>query len=126
MIEIHPNGIDFHNDSWPKNESQTLKVTLLNASWGPYFTEIGDIITVATKSNLPLVSRRDGDLYLFVGASWLIDSQLLVEPDFENDPGFSDIMRGSVCNEIGKTCHVEEFHIHQVVWKYLVCLCPNQ
>lgn len=62
--------------------------------------------------NLPLVIRKDGDFYLFVGACLLIDSELADEPDIQTDPGFSDIMRGSVCKDIGKSSRLDEFLIY--------------
>ena len=93
--------------------SDAREVTFLNTSWGPLWTEIGDIIVVAAGSELPLVLRKDGDFYLFIGACLLIDSQLTHPPtDLAADPGMSDIMHGNLCKSIGDSNELEEFLIH--------------
>ncbi|KAE9367474.1 HET-domain-containing protein [Stipitochalara longipes BDJ] len=79
-------------------------------SWGPYWGKVGDIIAVIRGSSTPLVLRRSGKHYLFVGACWLIDSELQgTGMPGQDDPGFSDIMRGALWDEIGKSCELERF-----------------
>jgi hypothetical protein len=79
-------------------------------SWGPYWGKVGDIIVVVRGSSTPLVLRKSGKHYLFVGACWLIDSELQgTGMPGQDDPGFSDIMRGALWDEIGKTCELERF-----------------
>lgn len=108
-------------DSWPVGENGVSSVAFDNTSWGPLKAEPGDIIIVSAGSRLPLVLRRHGGMYLFVGACWLIDhklddltklsdlNQLNSTSKAEKDPGFSPVMFGSIIEEIGKTCNVEEF-----------------
>ncbi|PQE32650.1 heterokaryon incompatibility protein [Rutstroemia sp. NJR-2017a WRK4] len=43
-------------------------MSLNDSSWGPPCAEAGDIIIVSKISPIPLVLRKDGDTYLFVGA----------------------------------------------------------
>ncbi|PMD41902.1 HET-domain-containing protein [Hyaloscypha variabilis F] len=79
-------------------------------SWGPYWGKVGDIIVVARGSSTPLVLRKSGRHYLFVGACWLIDSELQgTGMPGQDDPGFSDIMRGALWDQIGKSCKLERF-----------------
>jgi hypothetical protein len=79
-------------------------------SWGPYWGKVGDIIAVVRGSSIPLVLRKSGKHYLFVGACWLIDSELQgTGIPGQDDPGFSDIMRGALWDEIGKSCELERF-----------------
>jgi hypothetical protein len=79
-------------------------------SWGPYWGKVGDIIAVVRGSSIPLVLRKSGKHYLFVGACWLIDSELQgTGIPGQDDPGFSDIMRGALWDEIGKSCKLERF-----------------
>jgi hypothetical protein len=69
-----------------------------NTSWGPYWIETGDIIIISAIYYIPLVLRRDKYSYLFVGACWLIDSELRGGESIDDlieDPGTSSIMRGS-------------------------------
>jgi len=103
-------------DPWPSNEPGKPDVTYLNTSWAPYRTEIGYIIVVAMGCCVPLVLRRGGAGYLFVGMCWLITSQILRNvrggsPGFGTDAGFSDIMRGGIWSEVGSTRRLEKFHI---------------
>jgi len=79
-------------------------------SWGPYWGKVGDIIAVIGGSTTPLVLRKSGKHYLFVGACWLIDSELQGNGmPGQDDPGFSDVMRGALWDEVGKTCELETF-----------------
>jgi hypothetical protein len=74
--------------------------------------ELGGIIIVAKGSRTPLILRRFESHHLFVGGCWLIDKQL--GENFHQapvDPGFSNIMTGSVWDEIGKGRQEEEFYI---------------
>lgn len=96
----------------PLTRRKKVAPTPWNTSWGPYWVEVGDIIIVAKGSSFPLVLRRFRDYYLFVGVCWLIDSQIRERATFSaEDPGFSDIMRGSVWDEVGKSRQEEQFHI---------------
>lgn len=79
-------------------------------SWGPYWGKVGDIIAVIGGSTTPLVLRKSGKHYLFVGACWLIDSELQgTGMPGQDDPGFSDIMRGALWDDIGHSCQLERF-----------------
>jgi hypothetical protein len=84
---------------------------MYNSSWGPHWAERGDVIIISPLCTIPLVLRRDGDAYLFVGGCCLIDSELQsrIGSDFDgNDPGFSTIMHGNAWDEK----KVEEFRIN--------------
>lgn len=105
----------FEYEEWPLDASE---ITILNTSWAPHATQLGDIIVVADGCPIPLVLRKSGAFYFVLGGCWLIDSKL--ESDFphlirsdpwlggeshavespsarlRDDPGFSDVMRGSV------------------------------
>jgi hypothetical protein len=91
---------------------------MYNTSWGPFWVESGDIIIISDVCPTPMVIRRDGDSYLFVGGCWLIDEELqgpeefideeLVAEELIKDPGTSSIMRGSATWENAK---VETFRI---------------
>lgn len=100
-------------DPWPPNGSD---VSYLNTSWAPHRTEVGDIIVVAMGCCVPLVLRRDGEGYLFVGMCWLITSRILTRvrggsPGFDTDPGFEEIMRGGIWREVGAAGRLEKFRI---------------
>ncbi|KAJ9151264.1 HET-domain-containing protein [Pleurostoma richardsiae] len=99
-------------DPWPAVEEGGEEISWKNTSWGPYRAEVGDIIIVTPLSNIPMVlRRREGDGYLFVGMCWLIDSRI-TPGRFETDPGFSDIMRGSIWDDVGRTRVVEMFEVY--------------
>jgi hypothetical protein len=112
----------FQPSTWPE-EDREGEVTFENTSWGPCKTEIGDIVIVAASSRLPLVLRKYGKYYLFVGCCWLIDlaiedfTSLSKWTDVRNltkpstDTGFSDIMHGNAVVEIGKNRQVEKFSL---------------
>jgi len=82
-------------------------MTMSNSSWGPYWAESGDIIIISRLCWAPLVLRRDGTEFLFVGGCCLVDSELRGSgpghmSDIEalsKDPGFSPIMHGSAWDE---------------------------
>jgi hypothetical protein len=104
---------------WPSTRGEEKPApTPENTSWGPYWVEVGDIIIVVKGSFLPLVLRRTSDYYLFVGACYLIDSQIFqVEEEggrafTADDPGFSSIMCGSVWDEVGKSRQEEQFYLY--------------
>ena len=99
---------DLHNQSG----------NMYNTSWGPFWVESGDIIIISGVCPTPMVIRRDGDSYLFVGGCWLIDEELqgpeesideeLVVEELIKDPGTSSIMRISAAWDDAK---VETFRI---------------
>jgi hypothetical protein len=94
-------------------ENTASSMDIYNSSWGPHWAEQGDIIIISLLCIIPLVLRRDGDAYMFVGGCWLIDSELQGgneegPPNLENDPGFSTIMHGSAWDET----KVEDFRIN--------------
>jgi hypothetical protein len=103
----------------PIPESGPLAATFENTNWGPCKAEAGDIILVAAGSKIPLVLRKDGNRFLFVGGCFLVDSQIDVTKLKLNCgqlEGFSKIMYGSAVEAIGKTyggktCEVEEFEL---------------
>jgi hypothetical protein len=83
-------------------------ISMLNTSWAPCHTQIGDIIIDTPGCDIPLVLRKDGDVYLFVGGVWLIDSEMIVPKigvvykfEIKDNPGFSRFMYGAAC--AGKT-----------------------
>ncbi|KAF4609835.1 hypothetical protein G7Y89_g15788 [Cudoniella acicularis] len=84
--------------------------TMRNTNWGPLLTEVGDIIVVAVASTIPLVLRKRGGFYLFVGGCWLIDRELEAtrSDNWQSDPAFSRIMHGSAWDE----SKLEKFYIH--------------
>jgi hypothetical protein len=45
----------------------TSPMDMYNSSWGPDWAERGDVIIISPLCTIPLVLRRDGDAYLFVG-----------------------------------------------------------
>jgi hypothetical protein len=99
---------------WPVSESEQPAPTFENTSWGPIMAENRDIIVVAAGCKIPLVLRRHDDKYLFVGGCWLIESKVDVrklERECGELDGFSKIMYGSVVEQIGKTCEVEDFEL---------------
>lgn len=84
-----------------------------NTSWGPIFSEVGDIIIVIAGFTLPLVLRMfEKGKYLFVGACLLIEREIenCMEP--ESDRGYSDIMHGRVCEGLPKDYEAEVFCIY--------------
>lgn len=85
--------------------------TILNTSWGPRWGEAGDSIIIAQGCCVPLVLRNQAPHNVFVGACLLLQGKLIDSGKMSTDPGFSDIMRGSAWEEVGKTPHEEEFHI---------------
>jgi len=103
---------DLH--AWASEAGVTSPMDMYNSSWGPHWAERGDIIIISPLCTIPLVLRRDGDAYLFVGGCWLIDSELQGggvgsdQFDIKDDPGFSTIMHGSAWDET----KVEEFRIN--------------
>lgn len=99
-------------EAWPTERGMSA-VTFENTSWGPCKSKIGDIIVVAAGCKIPLVLRKHGDKYLFVGGCWLIDSQIkdLTKAARGRDEAFSPVMYGSIIKEIGKSCEVEEFDL---------------
>jgi hypothetical protein len=99
--------------AWASEEDATSLMDMYNSSWGPHWAKRGDIIIISPLCTIPLVLRRDGDAYLFVGGCWLIDSELQGgvgsdEWDMKDDPGFSTIMHGSAWEETKG----EEFRIN--------------
>jgi hypothetical protein len=85
-------------------------MTMKNSSWGSYWAETGDIIIVSQACTIPLIIRKHGDAYLFVGGCWLVDSELRKgqrDAKATEDPGFSTIMRGSAWDKN----KLEEFRI---------------
>ena len=99
------------SEPWPAN-STAPAATFENTSWGPCKAEIGDIIIVAAGCKIPLVLRKHDCHYLFVGACWLIDSQIEDITELKKkDSAFSPLMYGSIIKEIGVTCEVEEFNL---------------
>jgi hypothetical protein len=102
------------NEAVPENVISSA--TFENTSWGPCKAERGDIIIVAAGSNIPLVLRKEEERFLFVGGCWLVKSQInlftLLEPGKSGkQEGFDEIMYGSIVEEIGKTCVVEQFDL---------------
>jgi hypothetical protein len=85
------------------------EVNMMNTSWAPCHTQVGDIIIVAAGCNTPLVLRKENEKYLLVGGVWLIDSELETENKDdertvicqEGNNGFSRLMYGAACE--GKT-----------------------
>ncbi|KAL5318951.1 hypothetical protein ACEPPN_014019 [Leptodophora sp. 'Broadleaf-Isolate-01'] len=113
----HLNGMDTAISNEAVLESDVSSATFENTSWGPCKAERGDIIVVAAGSNIPLVLRKEGEGFLFVGGCWLVKSQInlsaLLEPEKSSkQEGFDEIMYGSIAKEIGKTCVVEEFELY--------------
>jgi Heterokaryon incompatibility protein (HET) len=100
-------------------ENVPLTSTFENSNWAPCKAEAGDIIVVAAGSKLPLVLRKCSEGFLFVGACFLVDSQIdvtCITPKYEQLEGFSKIMYGSAVEAIGKSsegnnCEVEEFQL---------------
>ena len=72
--------------------------TYLDSSWAPYSTEEHDLICVVGGCRLPLILRKESrkNKFRIVGACFLIDSTLGARPDFANDEGFSNIIRGRI------------------------------
>lgn len=67
---------------------------------------------MAKVSRIPLVLRRFKSHCLFVGGCWLIDKQL--GENFHRapiDPGFSNVMTGSVWERVRKDLQEENFYI---------------
>jgi hypothetical protein len=98
----------------PAPESRIPTPTFENTNWGPCKAEAGDIIVVVAGSKIPLVLRKEVDRFLFVGGCLLVDSRIDVTKltlGCGEQEGFSKIMYGSVVEEIGKTCKVEEFEM---------------
>lgn len=96
-------------------EQTPQDMTMRNSSWGPHWAEIGDIIIISRLCWAPLVLRRERETYLFVGACWLVDSELQGSDSRQmsgiealgKDPGFSPIMHGGAWDED----QLEEFKI---------------
>lgn len=99
----------FVKSGWPNGDSS---VSFVNTSWGPYHTEVGDIIVVAPGSNLPLVLRRQESRYLFVGACWFVKERIHDVNCLKDDRGFDEVMFGSVCEEEGVESRVEIFQLY--------------
>jgi hypothetical protein len=90
--------------------------TFRNTSWGPIHSTIGDIIIIAAGCKIPLVLRPiDDGKFLFVGACWLIDSELVMDKsakvDVKKESGYSPIMFGSACVGLPQNWTAEEFYI---------------
>ncbi|KAM0328166.1 hypothetical protein ACHAQA_005573 [Verticillium albo-atrum] len=77
--------------------------TIRTASWGPCHAAVGDTIIVAPGSSMPFVLRWAAEAgggtggHLFVGACWLVNSELQDVNQLGTDPGFSPVMFGSAC-----------------------------
>lgn len=116
--ELGMRGRDFIRDPLPAWQSGDLetgqpRVSHSNTSWGPIFCEIGDIIIVAVGSRIPLVLREsEPGKYLFVGACWLIDSEIRNNSLLDEDPGFSRIMYGRACEGLPDDYEAEIFDIY--------------
>lgn len=105
-----PRGVEEPQD--PRNQFNP-ESTILNTSWGPYGAVKGDVIIVANGCPLPLVLREFERGYLLVGGCILIVSSIKNLVNFQaDDPGFSDLMRGSAWKELGSVYHLQEFNIH--------------
>jgi len=91
--------------------------TIRTASWGPCRAVVGDIIIVTPGSSVPLVLRcgaqgsSAGDGHLFVGACWMVTSELQDVGQLGKDPGFSPVMFGSA-NYGARREEVEVFRIY--------------
>jgi hypothetical protein len=80
---------------WP---TEAESVTVMNTSWGPWWTEVGDIIIVATLCGIPLVLRRyRDDSYVFIGCCWLIDSQVEELPPKIPEKGILHPVNSATC-----------------------------
>lgn len=104
----------FLSGSGAVTESMISTATFENTSWGRCKAEPRDIIVIAAGSNIPLVLRKEEDRFLFAGDCWLVSSQIDVtkpKRDCGRLEGFSEVMYGSIVDEIGKTCVVEEFEL---------------
>jgi hypothetical protein len=115
LLKLFQYNQDLPRDSHARasEDNTASSMDMYNSSWGPHWPEQGDVIIISPLCTIPLVLRRDGDAYLFVGGCWLIDSELQggIELDplnLENDPGFSTIMHGSAWDE----AKVEDFRIN--------------
>jgi hypothetical protein len=83
--------------------------TIRNTSWGPLNASWGDLIVVSPGSKIPLVLRQTEAAYKLVGGCWLIDRELQDLTNLRDDPGFSNVMFGSVCSNMDNIVEVEEF-----------------
>jgi hypothetical protein len=100
-------GLFRYQRSGENNDNMSFKpstdMTLTNSSWSPSKIEIDEIIVISRWSPVPLVLRKLGDSYLFVGACCLIDSELRGSTKehgaFGADPGILSIMHGSAWDE---------------------------
>jgi hypothetical protein len=111
----HFSGMDVATSDEAVPENVMSSATFENTSWGPCKAERGDIIIVAAGSNIPLVLRKEEEMFLFVGGCWLVKSQinlsaLLKLENSSKQEGFDEIMYGSIVKEI-KSCVVEEFDL---------------
>jgi hypothetical protein len=87
----HDSGLD--NPAAGDLDPQSKNI--YNTSWGPFWVERGDIIIISVLCATPIVIRRAGDSYLFVGGCLLIGSELKGTEELIDDPGISPIMTGS-------------------------------
>jgi hypothetical protein len=103
--------LDFEDWKFDPSENR-----IFDTGWGPYETNIGDIVVVAEGSPVPLVLRKDGKFFLLVGPCWLFVGEVEADswseimfgqdprvfgaktgyPSSKKHPGFSDIMWGRV------------------------------
>ena len=92
----------------PLVDSHIDPANFKSTSWGPHHCKVGDLIIVAAGSNIPLVLRKIEKEYLLIGGCWLIDSAIQDLMNLQNDPGFSPLMFGSACEDLGPDYQVEE------------------
>jgi hypothetical protein len=84
----------FQPPNWPT--FLTPKIALDTTSWGPYWTEIGDMIVLVPGCRVPLVLRPLGPICLLIGPCVLIQSKVkdVFHPSVE-DEGFESVMFGA-------------------------------
>jgi hypothetical protein len=117
-------GGDEHPTCKPEAHRIGRDASFKNTSWGPCKAAAGDAIIAAATSTIPPALRKviGTEGYVFVGACWLIRSELRqfsdagdpvsfrLSWDMKSDPGFSKVMFGSAC--VGAEDHVEIFHVY--------------
>lgn len=100
---------------WQAEDPQTGAplISHCNTSWGPIFCEVGDIIIVAAGSRIPFVLREfEPGKYMFVGACWMIESEIQDNSLSNEEPGFSRVMYGRACEGLPNDFEAELFCIY--------------
>ncbi|CAG8971949.1 hypothetical protein HYALB_00003285 [Hymenoscyphus albidus] len=100
---------------WQTHDQETGSAIISqgNTSWGPIYSDVGDIIVVVAGFELPVVLRMfQKEKYLFVGACLLIEREMEKFSTYKSDPAFSDIMHGRACEGLPDDYEAEIFDIY--------------